>query len=98
VGSSFFHLRSKGGGYYGFKIHAAVDTASGLPVAWQVETARDREIPVVPVLLYRLAERCWTTVHAVLDKGYDAEGVTPLARPVGSSRHSSPQDAARGGG
>ena len=65
----------KGGGYYGYKIHAAVDTATGLPVAWQVETARDSEVPVVPTLLDRLAERGWTTTYAVLDKGYDAEGV-----------------------
>jgi Transposase DDE domain len=40
-----------GGGYYGFKVHACVDIATGLPVAWQVETAKDSEIPVVPDLL-----------------------------------------------
>ena len=40
-----------GGGYYGYKVHAAVCTATGLPVAWRVETARDSEVPLVPVLL-----------------------------------------------
>src|SRR5215203_473494 len=30
-----------GGGYYGYKLHAAVCTTTGLPLAWQVETARD---------------------------------------------------------
>src|SRR5213082_2261702 len=37
-----------GGGYYGYKVHAAVCTATGLPLAWQVETAKDSEIPLVP--------------------------------------------------
>jgi hypothetical protein len=41
-----------GGGYYGYKVHACVDTVTGLPVAWQVETAKDSEIPKVP--------DCWT--------------------------------------
>ena len=65
----------KGGGYYGYKIHAAVDTATDLPVAWQVETARDSELPVVPVLLDRIMGRGWSLAHAVLDKGYDAVSV-----------------------
>ena len=29
----------KGGGFYGYRIHAAVCTTTGLPLAWQVETA-----------------------------------------------------------
>lgn len=29
----------KGGGFYGYKIHAAVDVATDLPLVWQVETA-----------------------------------------------------------
>ena len=33
---------------------AAVCTATGLPLAWQVETAKDAEAPMVPVLLDRL--------------------------------------------
>lgn len=32
-----------GGGYYGYKVHAAVDTLTGLPVAWTVETAKEAE-------------------------------------------------------
>jgi hypothetical protein len=46
-----------GGGYHGYKVHAAVDTVTGLPVAWQVETAKDSEIPMVPVLLNSVMER-----------------------------------------
>jgi hypothetical protein len=30
-----------GGGYYGYKVHAVVCAATGLPLAWQVETAKD---------------------------------------------------------
>ncbi|HEX8646592.1 MAG TPA: hypothetical protein VF715_06800 [Thermoleophilaceae bacterium] len=33
----------KGGGFYGFKVHAAVCTKTGLPLAWTVETAREVE-------------------------------------------------------
>jgi len=46
----------KGGGYYGYKLHAAVCTTTGLPVAWKVQTARDSEVPMVPVFA-RLARR-----------------------------------------
>ncbi|MCA1703114.1 MAG: transposase, partial [Actinobacteria bacterium] len=35
----------KGGGFYGYKIHAAVCTVTGLPVAWETRTARDAEVP-----------------------------------------------------
>jgi Transposase DDE domain/Transposase domain (DUF772) len=64
-----------GGGYYGYKIHAAVCTATGLPVAWQVETAKDSEIPLVPTLLGLAKWRGFSPTVAVLDRGYDAEDV-----------------------
>src|SRR5215207_7272453 len=60
-----------GGGFYGYKIHAAVCTVSGLPLAWQVETAKDAEAPVVPTLLDRMRDLRFPVEHAVLDKGYD---------------------------
>jgi hypothetical protein len=60
-----------GGGYYGYKIHAAVCTTTGPPLAWRVETAKDAEAPVVPVLLDRLRDLRFPVEHAVLDKGYD---------------------------
>src|SRR5439155_14763678 len=40
-----------GGAYYGYKVHAAVCTTTGLPLAWEVHTAKDAEVPVVPGLL-----------------------------------------------
>jgi len=62
----------KGGGFYGYKVNAAVCTTTGLPLAWEVHTASDAEVPVVPVLLDRLAIRGIAVSVAVLDKGYDA--------------------------
>ena len=64
-----------GGGYYGYKVHAAVDTATGLPLAWQVETAKDSEIPMVPVLLDSVMERGFAAQIAILDRGYDTEAL-----------------------
>lgn len=66
-----------GGGFYGYKIHCAVDTVTELPVAWQVETAKDSEIPMVPVLL-DAAKRGFTPGIAVLDRGYDTEALYTL--------------------
>jgi hypothetical protein len=40
----------KGGGFYGYKVHAAVCTTTGLPVGWETHTAKDAEVPVVPAL------------------------------------------------
>jgi hypothetical protein len=77
----------KGGGFYGYKVHAAVDTATGLPVAWQVESARHAEAPLVPTLLDKLTDNGFTVATAVLDKGYDqtpvyetceARGIRPI--------------------
>ncbi len=65
----------KGGGFYGYKVHAAVDVASGLPIAWKVETASASEIPVVPTLLDSLMARDIVTDIAVLDRGYDQHSV-----------------------
>jgi Transposase DDE domain len=61
------------GGYYGYKVHAAVCTTTGLPLAWQVETAKDSEIPLVPVLLDAVTGRGFAPGVAVLDRGYDNE-------------------------
>lgn len=65
----------KGGGYYGYKVHAAVCVETGIPVAWQVETASLSEIPLVRTLLDTLAARRINVGVAVLDKGYDATSV-----------------------
>lgn len=77
----------KGGGFYGYKVHAVIDTATELPVAWTVQTARDSELPQVPVLLDAVTARAFRPSVVTLDKGYDVapvyEAVTAVgARPV----------------
>jgi hypothetical protein len=47
----------KGGGFYGYRLHAAVCARTGLPLAWEVKTARDHETTAVPALLDTLAAR-----------------------------------------
>jgi hypothetical protein len=61
----------KGGGFYGYKIHAAVCTLTGLPLAWEVRTARDNELPVTLPLLDRVRKQGSVRTVA-MDKGYDA--------------------------
>jgi transposase len=61
----------KGGGYYGYKVHAVVDVATELPIAWRVETARQAESPLVPDLLDTIKGRGFKMTNAILDKGYD---------------------------
>lgn len=65
----------KGGGYYGYKLHAAVDTATGLPLAWDVRSARDAEIHTALPLIDRIQERGFTVETATLDKGYDVVAI-----------------------
>jgi hypothetical protein len=62
-----------GGGYYGYKVHCAVYTATGLPVAWNVRTAKKSEQPEVPGLLDEISRRGFKVDITVLDKGYDVE-------------------------
>ncbi len=61
----------KGGGFYGYKVHAVVDAQSGLPLYWIVAPARDAEVPVVPGLLNKLAGYGIRPSVAIADKGYD---------------------------
>lgn len=61
----------KGGGFYGYKVHAAVDTLTGLPLAWTVETARDAEATFALPLIDTAKERGFGVRTAIMDKGYD---------------------------
>ena len=65
----------KGGGYYGYKVHAAVCTTTGLPVAWQVETAKTQEITIAPGLLDAAITNGFTPETCAMDKGYDATAI-----------------------
>jgi hypothetical protein len=61
----------KGGGFYGYRLHAAVCSATDLPVAWAVETARDHETLSVAPLIDTAKRRGAMAATAALDKGYD---------------------------
>jgi hypothetical protein len=61
----------KGGGFYGYRIHASVCSATDLPVAWTVATAREHESTFVAGLLDTTRERGFAPATCALDKGYD---------------------------
>jgi len=61
----------KGGGYYGFKVHAAVCVVTGLPLAWTVETASAAETNFALGLIDAVRERGFAPRTAIMDKGYD---------------------------
>lgn len=72
-----------GGGCYGFKLHMAVCTRTGLPLAWQVETARRQESMYVAPRLDAVKERGFVPETVAMDKGYDHERVRNEARERG---------------
>jgi hypothetical protein len=53
----------------------AVDTATDLPLAWSVETAKAHESTMVASLLDRLSGRGIRPETCAMDKGYDIERV-----------------------
>ena len=61
----------KGGGFYGYRLHAAICSNTGLPVAWQVETAKAHESRTVAGLLDTAKRRGVMAATAAMDKGYD---------------------------
>ncbi len=65
----------KGGRFYGFKLHAAVCARTELPVAWDVRSAKDAEVPVLPELLDAMMLNGFAPETCVADKGYDATPV-----------------------
>jgi hypothetical protein len=65
----------RGGGFFGYRLHAAVCTATDLPVAWTVETAKAHETRFVADLLDTAKRRGAMAATAALDKGYDIERI-----------------------
>ena len=61
----------KGGGFYGFKLHLAVCTRTGLPLAWRAETARRQEWNFVAPLLDTIRARGIQPETVAADKAYD---------------------------
>ncbi len=65
----------RGGGFYGFKVHAAVCARTDLPLVWTVRTARTHESSVAADVLAALSECSFTPETVTLDKGYDVAPV-----------------------
>jgi IS5 family transposase len=65
----------RGGGFFGYRLHAAVCTATDLPVAWSVETAKAHETRFVADLLDTAKRRGAMAATAALDKGYDIQRI-----------------------
>jgi hypothetical protein len=61
----------KGGGFYGYRIHAAVCAVTGLPFAWRVETARSHESMHVASLLDAVSAGGFVAERVAMDMGYD---------------------------
>lgn len=88
----------KGGGFYGFKLHLAACTATGLPVAWHVESANEAESLFSAPLIDVARGRGLLADTVAMDRGYDigrvheecAERdclpVVPLKQTVGVKR------------
>ncbi|MCY4085411.1 MAG: transposase [Actinomycetia bacterium] len=62
----------KGGGFYGYKLHLAACTRTGLPLAWEIRSAREADMRVAEPLLDRLGAG---TDTASMDAGYDYRSV-----------------------
>lgn len=61
----------KGGGFYGYKLHAAVDVATDLPIAWTVDTAKTWEVHHALPLIDKAKRQGFDIKAAIMDKGYD---------------------------
>lgn len=61
----------RGGGFYGFKLQMACCTATGLPVAWSVETAKANESMFVAPLVDEAKRRGAMAATCAMDKAYD---------------------------
>ncbi|HEV7615415.1 MAG TPA: transposase [Solirubrobacterales bacterium] len=65
----------RGGGFFGYRLHAAVCTATDLPVAWSVETAKANETRFAAALIDTAQRRGLMAATAAMDKGYDQRTV-----------------------
>jgi hypothetical protein len=65
----------RGGGFFGYRLHAAVCTATDLPAAWSVETAKANETRFAADLIDTAQRRGCMAATAAMDKGYDQRPV-----------------------
>jgi hypothetical protein len=59
------------GGFYGYKLHAAVCTETGLPLAWEVATGKRHDSNFVAPLIDTVHARGFQPETVACDKGYD---------------------------
>jgi hypothetical protein len=71
------------GGFYGYRLHLAACTRTGLPLAWRVETAKANESLFVAPLLDTLHARGFDPETCAMDKGYDNNRVMDETRERG---------------
>ena len=74
----------KGGGFYGYKLHAAVCARTDLPIAWTVKTAKTHEASQAEDLLNAVESRKFRPETVALDKGYDVKPVYDACHEAGS--------------
>ncbi len=65
----------KGGGFYGYRLHAAVCVETGLPVAWLLKTASEHEALHALPLLDSAFSRGISPRNCAMDKAYDIEAI-----------------------
>lgn len=61
----------RGRSIYGYKLHMAVDTATEVPVAWHLSTAKGYEPRFAPGLLDEARRRGFPASTCGMDRGYD---------------------------
>jgi len=86
----------KGGGFYGYKVHAAVCTKTNLPIAWRVESARDSEHEHMPSLLDTAIRRGFTPGTCAGQGVRRVRHVRGLRVPRHPSGHPAQADRERG--
>jgi hypothetical protein len=64
-----------GGGFYGYRLHMAVDTATDVPLAWSVGTAKAHESTMVAPLLDKIGAVGIKPETCAIDRGYDVERI-----------------------
>jgi hypothetical protein len=65
----------KGGGFYGYKLHAAICVRTGLPLAARVESANHHEALFALPLLDVVRGRGFVPETCAMDKGYDSRAM-----------------------
>lgn len=84
----------RGGGFYGYRVHAAVCTKTGLPVAWEVATGKANETLFVAGLLDVAGARGFAPETCAMDKAYDKQPRLRRVRRARLPAHRAAADAA----